>query len=1812
MQSAEQRQSTCVGIEHVTGQPHTYDDTHVAIVGMACRFPGTANSVQAYWKALLDGANAAISVPSDRWSLQRFFHPQAGIPGRSYVDRGSFLSQPIDEFDAGFFHLSPREAMLLDPQQRLMLEVSWEALEDSGLAPTIRGTSTGVYVGGFMLDHFLQLHGLHERAAIAQHTAVAATMAMLSNRLSHAFDLRGPSLSLDTACSSSLVALHLACRALLAKECTVALCGGVNVMSRPELMISDSQAGLLSPDGLCKAFDAAADGYGRGEGAGVIVLKRLVDAQRDGDTIRAVIAGTGVNQDGCTDAITSPSPAAQCALMEQVQRDAGIRPDQIQYVEAHGTGTQAGDRAETYSIGTAIATRRLGNEPLWIGSAKTAIGHLEAAAGVASVIKAVLALEHRTIPPHLNFRTPNPAIEFESLRLRIPLQPEPWPATDGPAGVAVNAFGYGGTNAHAILLEAPPRICTAYDKRIRPAVFPVSASSPRALVARTRQFAQWLRSTPTIGLSDLGYTQTHYRPHHAYRTAFVASDTNQLLEQLDRCVDEQPSGRTCEPDDECSPRQRRVAFVYTGMGIQFRGMGAALLVREPLARALLEQCEALWRQIGGAPFAALLTESTGGPITAPEQAQVTNFVLQIILTKVAASYGLRPACYVGHSVGEIAAAYASEALSLESAMHILYHRSRLMARTAGRGAMLAVALSPIEIAPYLTRTADRIDIAALNGPHSVTLAGDEDTIDRVSEEMTAAGVFNRRLNTDVAYHSHHLDSLEGEFKAALASHAPQQNTSCLYSTVTAAQIDSEAQDVHYWWRNAREPVRWGDALAAMLSDGVDTFVEIGPYPILARSISDGARQANKPAKSFALQKRGEGSLDALLEGIAQLYCSGAEVDWHKHYPDGQRVALPAYPWDRERLWSETALSRADRLGTQGHPLLSTRIGEPQASWDADLAAHLYPYLPDHGVAGEAVLPAAVAIEMALAAHPNRERPTPTIDCLLLHNALAIDDSPLIRLQVDNDGTGFAIYSRTRAPDAPWNRYASGSFGSVARRRPAESFDHAAWSDAQADKIDIDVDDFYARVTSLGFDFGAAFRCLRQITIGQDESVGTIQLAPAQSTEANQYFLHPCLLDAALQTLLALVLEQPAFASKLCLPVSIQQIQFFKKAGSTATCRASITEQRHVGATGSVTLYSPDGKICASLTGIAIRTLDAADDTSPVESNSWTYETTWEPEPVAAHANENEYMGATAANSGQTWLVYCDTLGVAEALIARARAQGTTCISIHADTQFRQDDGASFALTRGSREDIKQMLVSIDSKRIDRIVYLWGLRHELQVAADSQCDLHQVTGLADVLDLVHLVQELERGGRHEPIALAVISHGAQAIGANKCHGGPGQQTLIGLMRVIRAECPSWDIKSIDVDFLDAGKVADTVLTEWTTSEESEVAFRNGDRYVPRIVRASLVRGTHTAQPFRASLSDGDTGAYLVTGGSSGLGLVTATWLAERGARHIAILSRRGPTDALAHETLAKLQAHGVAIWIVKCDLADAAQLQGVLEKLKTVIPPIRGVIHAAATLEDASLITVEDAAIERVFQAKAFGAWNLHNAFNDSELDFFVTYSSISALVGNEGQAAYAAANGFLEGLVHWRRAQGDSGTNVHWGVIGDVGMVARSAELRTALASRGLQSIAAKSGLMVLEQAMDDNRASLGIFDIDWPRWQTMHSTARHDRRLTHLLNTTADESGDRAEDNAPLVQHLQSVPAEERWQLVYSVVVNTICKVLQIADTTRVRGNSRLNDLGVDSLMAAELARTLKKRTGIPVSPLALLRGLSVTELSGYILKQA
>ncbi|HVO48203.1 MAG TPA: type I polyketide synthase, partial [Steroidobacteraceae bacterium] len=736
----------------------------VAIIGIGCRFPGHANSPEQFWRLLCAGVEAVAEIPRERFDIDLHYDPDPSRPGKLYIRRAGFADH-ADRFDAAFFGISPREALHMDPQQRMLLEVGWEALEDGGQTlERLAGSRTGVFVGISTHDFSDMVASPANAHGIEAHTATGVAPSIAANRLSYVFDLRGPSIALDTACSSSLTAIHLACRSLALDECELALAGGVNLFLSAHSAVGLAKASMLSPDGRCRAFDSGANGFVRGEGAGLVVLKRFDAALRDGDRIYAMVRASAINQDGRTVGITVPSAQAQQAMLREALAAAGVAPRDVQYVEAHGTGTPVGDPIEAGAIGSVLSAGRAAESPLYIGSVKTNIGHLEAAAGVAGIIKTALALKHRQIPPHLNFAQPNPAIPFDELRLQVPMTLQPWPQTEKRALAGVNSFGFGGANAH-VLLEAAPSLPEEPGSRAadaQPRALLLSARTPEALRERAARIAEFL-SESGPDLDDVCYTCALRRSHLEHRLAVAGRTAVELRSALDSFL-RQEAGPNARVGKAPSGRQPRLAMVFPGMGSPLAASRADLLRREPAFREVIERCDAFLRPLAGWSLIAELAEGAAGPTVGEVAvAQVKNFAIQAGLTALLRAWGIVPDAVTGHSVGEIAAAHAAGALTLEDGLRLVMHRGRLAQRVSGKGRMLAAALSYEEAVRASADLADRVGIAAINSSRSVTLSGEATALEQIAQQLEREGRFFRFLPVTVPYHSHLLEGLRNEF-----------------------------------------------------------------------------------------------------------------------------------------------------------------------------------------------------------------------------------------------------------------------------------------------------------------------------------------------------------------------------------------------------------------------------------------------------------------------------------------------------------------------------------------------------------------------------------------------------------------------------------------------------------------------------------------------------------------------------------------------------------------------------------------------------------------------------------------------------------------------------------------------------------------------------------------------------------------------------------------------------------------------------------------------------------------------------------------
>ncbi|MBO0864903.1 MAG: type I polyketide synthase, partial [Mycobacterium sp.] len=997
----------------------------VAVVGIGCRFPGGAAGPEAYWNFLSNGGDAISEIPSDRWNADEFYDPDQFAPGRMSSKWGGFLPD-VAGFDADFFGISPREAEAMDPQQRLMLEVAWEALEHAGIVPDhLSGIRAAVMMGVYYTEY--QTISAANPDSIDAYSATGNAHAVAVGRIAYLLGLRGPAVAVDSACSSSLVTIHLACQSLRLRESDLALAGGVSVILRPETQLAMSKWGMLSPRGRCHAFDSRADGFVRGEGAGVVVLKRLTDAVRDGDRVLAVVRGSAINQDGRSNGLTAPNTIAQRDVITRALRSADVTPNTVNFVEAHGTGTALGDPIEFEALAEVYGR---GDGPCALGAVKTNFGHLEAAAGIAGFIKATMSVRRGQIPPNLNFSQWNPAIDPSPTRLFVPTELSPWPAAEGARRAVVSSFGLGGTNAHVVLEQGPdPVPASAPDSGSPVTTLVISGKTEQRIASWASTLADWMdRDGVGVPLADVAHTVNHHRSRHKHFATVCARDHDEAVAGLRAVAAGQPAPGVVGPRAEL--RASGSVFVYSGQGSQWAGMGRRLLVEEPAFAAAVDELEPVFvEQVG---FSLRQVLEAGEPVVGIERIQPVLVGMQLALTALWRSYGVEPAAVIGHSMGEVTAAVVAGALSPADGLKVIATRSRLMSRLSGQGAMALLELEP-EAAEKLVADYPDVTVAVYAAPQQTVIAGPPEQVDAVVAVVDAQGRLARRIEVDVASHHPTVDPILPELRSALAGLAPVAPTIPLISTVGQVNGAAPAFDADYWVVNLRNPVRFSQAVAAAFEKhGNHTFVEVSPHPLLTHAIT-GSLEVAKPrggVQVAATLNRDNPETLAFHTQLATVRPPSAATA--QTTGSAERLAdLPPTPWLHSRYWAAT--SSASRQSASAHPLLGMHVEMPSGRdhvWQADVGTELIPWLADHKVHGQPVMPATGYAEIAMAAASEGlglPVQAVAVNRLEVEQMLPLDDQTQITTQLiqstENSVNDTRVEIHSRSANGNWRRHA---------------------------------------------------------------------------------------------------------------------------------------------------------------------------------------------------------------------------------------------------------------------------------------------------------------------------------------------------------------------------------------------------------------------------------------------------------------------------------------------------------------------------------------------------------------------------------------------------------------------------------------------------------------------------------------------------------------------------------------------------------------------------------------------------------------------
>jgi acyl transferase domain-containing protein/nucleoside-diphosphate-sugar epimerase/acyl carrier protein len=1797
-------------------------DEPVAIVAMSCRFPGGVTTPEELWELLAGRGDAVGAPPTERgWDLDALFDPDPDRDDAIHAREAGFLDGAA-EFDAGFFGISRREALAMDPHQRLLLETTWEALERAGIDPeSLRGSATGVYMGVFSEDYQELLKASPED--YTGHMLTGNASSVVTGRIAYTFGFEGPAVSVDTACSSSLVALHLAAQALRGGECSLAVAGGVTVMATEEPFREFSRLRGLAPDGRCKAYSEAADGMGFGEGAGVVVLERLSDAQRLGHEILAVVRGSAVNQDGASNGLSAPNGPAQQRVIRRALASAGLNAADVDVVEGHGTGTRLGDPIEAQALLATYGQNR--ERPLLLGSVKSNIGHPQAAAGVAGVIKMVLAMRHGVVPPTLHVDAPSSRVDWTAGAIELATDAVPWPELNRPRRAGVSSFGVSGTNAHVVLEQAPAHE-PALPESAPLAVVPwlLSARDPEALPAQAARLADQV-TAGDLDMADVAYSLATTRSAMPHRAVVLAGDRDGLLSGL----------AALARGDEQVVLGRPVGgggtvFVFPGQGAQWAGMGVALLDSSPVFAESIAACTVALRSYVDWSVEDVLRQEPGAPsFDRVDVVQPVSWAVMVSLAALWRASGVEPAAVVGHSQGEIAAACVAGALSLDDAARVVALRSRAIAAgLAGAGGMVSVALTADAATARLADFGERISLAAVNGPASVVVSGEPGALDGFLARCAEDGIWAKRIPVDYASHSAQVDGIRDELLTVLAPITPRPAGIPLYSTVTGDLLDTTTMDAAYWSDNLRHTVHFEQSIRVLLAADHRSFAEISPHPVLAAGLQDTIDDTGVTAVVTPTLRRDDGGMDRFLTSLAHAWAHGVPVDWTA-YLAGRTVDLPTYAFQHERLWPDFARTAGDvaaaGLGAPGHPLLGAAV--ELATGDGVVATARWsvrtqPWLADHAMAGTVLVPGAALVEAVV--RVGDEVGCGAIADLTMHAPLVLPRHGDAQVQIvvagpDESGhRPVTVHARQTADDG-WARLASGTMAPSAI--PA-ALPPAEWPPTGARQVS--VDDFYGALRDRGYEFGPAFRCVRAAWLRDGEVFAELAVPEDERAAAARFGLHPVLLDAAVQVTSLRDGMDPAPE----VPFSWTDVTLHA-AGAIALRVRLVTSGPD---TVAIELTDEVGGPVASIGSVALRpvTADMIRPTAP----DWLFHIDWTDVLATGPADPVDWWvepGVTEADLDARPLPDGPVTGLlALPVHGTAVTETVSDILVRLQTALaddRLDDLRFVVLTRGAMavdagEDVADLAGAA----------VWGLVRSAQsehpgriVLADLDADPESWQALPAAVQsgepqlalrggkpyaarLVHLTMAdaLTLPDGPEPWRLAVDPAGAVAVVPYPEAAKPLSDGQIRV-EVRAAAVPGTGIAGVVVETGPgvtelstgdsvAGPVPDAIGPVAVADAELLTRIPAGRSYTEAAAgpaRSWDVR--HAA----AALRSGDDvvltmprrwnpdGTVLITGGTGRLGGLLARHLvAEYGVRHLLLASRSGLDAGPLHEELTALGAH---VTIAACDVGD----RDALAALIAAVPedhPLTAVVHAAGALDDGLLESLTPERLNTVLHPKADAAWHLHELTRDLDLADFILFSATAGVLGTHGQAGYAAANTFLDGLARHRRTRGLPAVSLAWGLWAETsGLTGRLDDAYLARARRaGVRPMSTEDGLALFDAAL-----ATRVDRVVPVRLDTALLRDREPGEILPLLRALQRgrarrvvEAGSGA--TPALRDRILSLPPAERTAVLTDFVRAAAVAVLGLDDAGQVDPDRAFRELGFDSLTAVDLRNRLNAATGL------------------------
>lgn len=1780
----------------------------IAIIGLSCRFPGAATADE-YWKNLCDGVES-VTFFSDQELVAAGVDPSL-VANPRYV-KASPMLQDVEMFDASFFGYSPKDAALMDPQQRLFLEVSWEAFENAGYDPAGYPGKVGVLStgGGVVASYLLaKLHHADFPGQTASTSHINNDKDFLSTRVSFKLNLRGPSFTIQSACSSSLVAVHQACQNLRFDECDMMLVGG-SVVRVPQVEgYLAEKRNLYSLNGHCRPFDSDGQGTIFGSGVGAVLLKPLEKAVADRDHIFAVIKGTAANNDGSAKiSYTAPSLGQQCQAVVDALELAGVSADSVGYVECHSTGTIVGDPLEIEALTMAFRKETKRKQYCAVGSVKGNIGHPEQAAGISGLIKTALVLHHKQIPPSINYETPNPRIDFASSPFYVNTELQDFPLTNTPRRAGLNCLGIGGTNTFAVLEEAPP---TAVMRSQSPDRFPclitLSAKSADALVARVEQLLNWLNDNPDAPIGDVCYTTNVSRSQFTFRFAAPARSVAELKKHLTAWL------RAVAKDASSLQRtsHARIAFMFSGQGSQRAGMAAELYRTHSVFRNAMDRCHALAEPYleKGLLNVIFAGDSDDALVNRTDFTQPALFAVEYALAALVKSWGMTPDAVIGHSLGEITAACAADVITLEDAMRLVTARGALMRRLPSGGTMASIFAEESVVRALIDKVAPDITVAAMNGPLNTVVSGDRDALRPLLEELDRRDISYRELQVSTAFHSPRTEPILDELEnvaGQLKHNAPKLP---LISNVTG-ELLAAAPDKSYWRRHTREAVRFGDGMLALAKLECRTFLEIGPHPVLLPLAQVCLGAKGKSSAWIATLNRQKSDADSITEMLVALYIAGHNLNWTAVHADAswRRIPLPTYPFQRQRHWIEDNTNHTDRarnaVERRLHPLVGARINSTpkEVRYEAHYGVQHTGYFADHRVLGTVVLPTTAELEAAtVVGRMHFGTPRVSFDNAMHHQAMSFTNGEdrTVRVLVTplkSDRASFRLVSAATEDSEVWHTHMTGTL----RKSDVPSGSTFSTKDVQARcQQTLTVADLYDRLDKLGLEYGPSFRGIRELYLGQHEALTKVRLPDGLAN--TQYVMHPAFLDACLHAYpLVLDGEENAKSDRRnsYLPISLAGFRCYQDGIEEAWVHTRLRSvEKDDTQVIDIRIFDAAQQPVAELEGLTVRLLPLDSVQLPqAGTDDLFYRVAWRKSVRRAANSEKDRAPAS-------WMIFADAKGVGVALASRLEAAGHHCHLVYRGDAFAQQGVRKWTVNERQPHDFRRLLeqfAASETLPCDGVVYLWGLDApsldgstfaRLKSGSEMMC-----RGALAVLHALDQTRSTNPRGRR----LWFVTANTQKTEGQDQHVDPVQAPLWGLGRTAAIEYPGIWGGLIDLQLNgDRTPDIDLLAAELLDPDgETQIAISaGGQRNIPRFVRQSLAE-----LPAQLPRVRGDA-TYLVTGGLGMLGRSVAKWLISKGAKHLVLTGRNASSEA-AQELFSAAETNDAAIHVIAADISRDEDVSRLMQTISNEFPPLKGVVHSAGILDDGILAQLDWDRFARLFEPKVYGSWLLHEYTKSLELDFFILKSSLLSLLGSAGQGNYSASNTFLDSLAAHRRAKGLPATAINWSAWSGGGLATFSGARGEAMwSSLGVKFVSPALAMQAFDKLMHRDVDQIAVAIADWP---TYAGRVGKPLFLAELLKRNEDFGSAKLAQGtfAPAAPPI-AVNDETRQQLL-SRLQQRIMAELGFADP--IDPDRPLNEVGLDSLRSVTFANSLEDEFGIPVSIAELISGPTINQLVDHL----